>query len=93
MSVLEGRRTFGQLVGEFRAKSDPFISQVQLAKALGIHPPELLLVEAHRVTPQLKDVVTVMLSATKPPTKAEYEQVVKKIQGFLTHKKAINTHK
>jgi len=66
---------------------------LRLAKALGIHPPELLLVEAHRVTPQLKDVVTVMLSATKPPTKAEYEQVVKKIQGFLTHKKAKNTHK
>ena len=59
-----------------------------MAKELGIHPPELLLVEANRVEPWMKEGVTIMLSATTAKTAKEKEQAMKKVQAFLLSRKA-----
>lgn len=56
---------------------------LKLAEALGIDPPEVLLVEADRVPPDLKAPVTVLLSATEAPTMVDFEKAVKKIRALL----------
>lgn len=64
-----------------------------MAKALGIHPPELLLVEANRVEPWMKEGVTILLSATTAKTAKDKAQAIKKVQAFLLSRKAKGGHK
>jgi transcriptional regulator with XRE-family HTH domain len=66
---------------------------LRMAKALGIHPPELLLVEANRVEPWMKEGVMILLSATTAKTTAEKEQAIKKVQAFLLSRKAKGSRK
>jgi transcriptional regulator with XRE-family HTH domain len=60
---------------------------LKLAEALGIEPPELLLIKANRVPKGLEGGVPLLLSAYEAPNRAEFYQAMKQLQAFILSQK------
>ena len=61
---------------------------LKMGRVLGIDPPELLLVEANRLEPWMKEGVSMMLSATTGKTAKDKAQIIKQVQAFLVRQHA-----
>lgn len=70
------------MTGERGLPSDTLL--LRIAKALGISPPDKILVEAGRMPEGLlKEAATPLLRATGPLTKAEIQEVMHTVEGLL----------